>query len=497
MSRSNAVSVLRSDGGLITCLLEMAFAGNCGITVDVTEAGGLAGMSSDSGLAALEILFNEDLGLVLEVLPHNMAAVMRAFAKASVPCVPIGVVEGLRGDVTVIFRGECVVNSSVMELRDQWESTSFALEKRQCDALCVEQERRSLLERTGPTYRVTFNVPSFSPSLLHPSAVPYPSLSPSSKPRVAVIRQEGSNGDREMLAAFHMAGLEAWDVNMRDLTSGHITLDRFRGVAFCGGFSYADVTGSAKGWAGVIRYHPSVWDQFEAFRKRPNSFSLGVCNGCQLMTLLGWVPGEPLSPLQSARHHVPLLPHSERLQPRLVHNTSGRFESRWSTVRIMPSRAVLLRGMEDSVLGVWSAHGEGRVFFPGDAERTATSESTEGRGGDDSTGASPWAKTQLQEVKDKQLAPIRYVDDAFLPTEAYPMNPNGSPDGIAALCSDDGRHLAIMPHPERCFLQWQWPHSPLEWTRRPGDGSSVPLEHMASPWAMLFHNAHRFCSAIE
>jgi phosphoribosylformylglycinamidine synthase len=184
--------------------------------------------------------------------------------------------------------------------------------------------------------------------------------------------------------------------------------------------------------------------QFNAFRNRADTFSLGICNGCQLMALLGWVPGT----------HPPL-PDAD--QPRFVHNASGRFESRWASVQVQPSPALLLRGMEGSSLGVWVAHGEGRAHFP--------------------------KPETLQAVLDGGLAPLRYVDDDINITEAYPHNPNGSPRGIAALCSPDGRHLAMMPHPERCFLPWQCPWKPEAWKA-----------NATAPWLRLFQNAAAFCS---
>lgn len=201
--------------------------------------------------------------------------------------------------------------------------------------------------------------------------------------------------------------------------------------------------GSAKGWAAGIRFDRRVRAQFDAFYERKDTFSLGVCNGCQLMALLGWVPFGPTGVAPEA-------------QPRLLRNASGRFESRFSAVRIGASPAVMLRGMEGAVLGVWVAHGEGRLHFP-DAEVRRRCE----EGG---------------------LLPVRYVDDEGAPTEAYPMNPNGSPGGAAAICSPDGRHLAMMPHPERCFLKWQWP-----W--RDATVEACP----ASPWLRMFENARAWC----
>jgi phosphoribosylformylglycinamidine synthase len=245
-----------------------------------------------------------------------------------------------------------------------------------------------------------------------------------------------------MAAAFHTAGFEAWDVTMSDLLAGRIELERFRGLAAVGGFSYADVLDSAKGWAGAIRFNDGLKRQFVDFVERPDTFSLGVCNGCQLLALLGWVPWRGID---------------DELQPRFIRNASGRFESRFVSVRIEESPSLMLRGMAGSTMGIWVQHGEGRAFFPD--------------------------HDLLDRVLSDGLAPVRFADDHGRTTEAYPFNPNGSPEGIAALCSPDGRHLAIMPHPERCFLKWQWGWMPRSWRRQ--------LE--ASPWLRLFQNAREWC----
>jgi phosphoribosylformylglycinamidine synthase len=247
-----------------------------------------------------------------------------------------------------------------------------------------------------------------------------------------------------MTSAFLAAGFDAWDVTVSDLLSGSATLDQFRGLVFVGGFSFADVLDSGKGWAGVIKFNESVYQQFQDFRKRPDTFSLGVCNGCQLMALLGWIPSTEGLP--------------EDKQPRLLHNDSGKFESRFSSVKIEESPAVMFKGMEGSALGVWVAHGEGRFHFPD--------------------------KSVHDMVEKDRLVPLRYVNDSNEPTEAYPFNPNGSPGGIAALCSDDGRHLAMMPHPERVFTTWQWPWTPSDW-----------IDFKAGPWLRMFQNARDFCDS--
>ena len=412
----------RSEGGLLTTILEMAFAGDCGVEVNLENA---------EGKEVLPLLFSEELGLILEVSPEGEARVRRILKDADIPCRVIGrALRELRVEIRV--DGGVVLEGDVRELRDLWEETSYRIELLQVNPECARQERRSLKRRRAPAYSLSFT----------PRATAPDRLAGEGRPRVAILREEGSNGDREMASAFHLAGFESWDVTMSDLLSGSVQLSSFRGVAFVGGFSYADVLDSAKGWAGVIRFNPELWEQFERFYRRPDSFSLGVCNGCQLMALLGWIPWRGIGTAD---------------QPRFVRNRSGRFESRFSTVRIQESPALMLKGMTGSVLGIWVNHGEGRAFFP--------------------------QQSTLARIRDQGLAPIRFVDDAGQVTDDYPLNPNGSADGIAALCSPDGRHLAMMPHPERTFLKWQWGWMPQDWKDR--------LE--VSPWLRLFQNAREWC----
>lgn len=437
----------RSDGGLLVTLLEMAFAGNCGISISLPEAKhNCETVNNSANDDVISMLFSEELGIVLEILPENVPQVLKAFKMLNLSCVLVGTTS-IKKDVTVTVGGVNVLNSPMVALRDMWESTSFALERRQCDLVCVDQERNGLLERSGPSYVVTFPVTPSAPISMNTGV---------SKHRVAVIRQEGSNGDREMLSSFHAAGLEAWDVNMKDLLTGKVSLNIFRGIVFCGGFSYADVNDSAKGWAGVIRFNESLLQQFTTFRERSDTFTLGICNGCQLMALLGWIP---------FAGRTETLPSEE--QPRFVHNASGRFESRWTSVQIQKSSAVLLQGMEGSTLGVWVAHGEGKAYFPNSKHQ--------------------------EEVVLKGLAPIRYVDDSHAVTQIYPMNPNGSPLGIAALCSEDGRHLAMMPHPERCVRTWQWPYLPIEMEKAYGTKEN----EFTAPWIRMFQNAKTFCDNVQ
>lgn len=412
----------RSDGGLVVTLLEMAFGGNCSIDVTIP--------SSDA--SEIEVLFNEEAGLVMEVATSDVDRIVQAYSEAGVPVFDIGTVSG--GDsikITVGSSPPCI-NDKMTVLRDVWEATSFKLEHRQRNPKCVIQEEEGLKDRRAPNWKLTFD----------PKLTAESTMNAKSKQKVAILRQEGSNGDREMISAFLAAGFDAWDVTVSDLLAGSITLDQFRGLVFVGGFSFADVLDSGKGWAGVIKFNENVYKQFESFRQRSDTFSLGVCNGCQLMALLGWIPSQAGLP--------------EDKQPRLLHNESGKFESRFSSVKIGPSPAIMLKGMEGSSLGVWVAHGEGRFFFPD--------------------------KSIHESVEKNNQIPIRYVNDTNEVTEAYPFNPNGSPGGIAALCSSDGRHLAMMPHPERVFTTWQWPWTPPEWK-----------DLKAGPWLQMFQNAREFC----
>lgn len=413
-----------SDGGALTTVLEMAFAGNAGLDVSFP-----AGAGAHQG--PLKALFAEELGLVVACAPADAAAVQAAYAAAGVPCAALGSTTAATR-VRVRVGDAVVLEAEMTDLRDAWEATSFELEKRTRALPCVAAEQAGLKARSGITYALSFA----------PLPTPPLALAAASKPKVAILRQEGTNGDREMCSAFHLAGFEAWDVAVADVASGAVSLDAFRGVAFCGGFSFADVFGSAKGWCGAVRFNEALSKAFKDFKSREDTFSLGVCNGCQLMALMGWVPGGELA--------------AEK-QPRFIENTSRKFESRWSAVEIGPSPAVMLRGMQGSRLGVWVAHGEGRCHFPDPAVKAA--------------------------VLAGDLAPIRYVDDSGAATEEYPFNPNGSPDGIAGLCSPDGRHLALMPHPERCFAPWQWPYLGEEGAK-----------WETGPWLRMFQNAREWCA---
>jgi len=412
----------RSDGGLIVTLLEMAFAGNVGLKINFQTAAD-----------PIRAFFSEELGWVIECKKLN--EVREILRNHKIPFQTIGKIVP-KGNTKIVIQhnGEEVLKDRMLRLRQIWEETSSQIDQLQANPKCVKQEDKVNAELiTAPKYRL-----SFEPKLTPPKDI----FTASQKPKVAILRTEGSNGDREMASAFFLAGFDVWDVNVSDLLSEKANLDDFRGVAFVGGFTYADVLDASKGWAGVIRFNEQAVKQFKYFYERSDTFSLGVCNGCQLMALLSWVP----------QHNS-----RDEEQPRFIRNTSERFESRFSTVRILPSPAIMLQGMEDSILGVWVAHGEGRFHLP--------------------------KKEMLDAIDKKNLAPLRFVDPVGNVTRTYPFNPNGSIEGIAALCSLNGRHLAMMPHPERTFLKWQWPWMPKDLKEN--------LE--ASPWLKLFQNARKWC----
>ena len=298
----------RSDGGLVVTLLEMAFGGNCSIDVKIP-----------STLSEMDVLFNEEAGFVIEVADSDVSAVTKAYTDAGVSISEIGKVSAGDSIKIAVGSGAPCIDNKMTVLRDVWEATSFQLEHRQRNPKCVVQEEEGLKSRQAPQWKLTYE----------PAPTASETMNSSSKHKVAILRQEGSNGDREMISAFLSAGFDAWDVTVSDLLAGSVTLDQFRGIVFVGGFSFADVLDSGKGWAGVIRFNDNVYKQFQDFKKRSDTFSFGVCNGCQLMALLGWIPtNDGLD---------------ETKQPRLLHNDSGKFESRFSSVKIEPSPAIMLK----------------------------------------------------------------------------------------------------------------------------------------------------------
>ncbi|TSC63046.1 MAG: phosphoribosylformylglycinamidine synthase [Parcubacteria group bacterium Gr01-1014_48] len=409
----------RSDGGLITAALEMAFAGNTGLTLSLCGEGD-----------PIHEFFSEEAGLLIEtsdinavwsaLIDHKSACDIKVIGK-----IPDGT------EVKVVWNNSVLLTEDMTFLRATWEETSSAIDMLQANPLCVKSEQAAIKNLASPPYALLFTPKKTSDAHIYRRI----------KPAVAILREEGSNGDREMASAFFAAGFDPFDVTMTDFLQKKVALAQFRGIAFVGGFSFADVPQAGKGWAAIIRYNQFIKEQFRLFYERQDTFSLGVCNGCQLMAYLGVVGPQPWW---------------GKKEFRFVQNTSERFESRFSTVRIEKSPSIFFRGMTDSILGIWVAHGEGRIY----AKKQKT----------------------ISQLVQKNLVPLRYTDNNGEATEQYPYNPNGSPHGIAAVCSPDGRHLAMMPHPERTFITWQWPWMPESWKKMD-----------ASPWLRLFQNAYDWC----
>jgi phosphoribosylformylglycinamidine synthase len=411
----------RSDGGLITTLAEMALAGNCGLKANLPN-----------GPNAISQLFSEELGLVIEYLPDNEDRILNILNNYGISPFRLGQTTIEKKVIVSAGDNAPLLNVDNGQLLEWWESTSDRLEQLQMNPDLAKEQSKTHRLRKNPEYRLSFEPVEIN---INPGQSDF-------RPKVAILREEGSNGDREMTSAFWLAGFDVWDVTMTDLLKGDISLDDFRGLVSVGGFSYADVLDSGKGWAGIVRFNSKVQKLFDDFYNRKNTFSLHVCNGCQFSALLGWFPWKGIA---------------EKEQPRFIRNNSRRFESRWVAVKILESPAIMLKDMAGSVLGIWVAHGEGRLYFPD--------------------------KSILEKANQQKLIPLAFVDDDGNQTEKYPFNPNGSPQGLTGFCTPDGRHLAMMPHPERAFLQWQWPWLP----------EKIKRNTKASPWFKMFHNACKWC----
>jgi phosphoribosylformylglycinamidine synthase len=401
----------RSDGGLLVTLLEMAFAGGVGLEVDLEPVPG----------HPLAALFSEELGAVLQVRADDVARVRAALE-------PHGLVHvvgrPVEGDRVVIRRGsQTLLEETRTALRAAWSETTHLMQALRDDPRCADEEHELRLHADPGLHAVV----TFDPA--EDVAAPFVARA---RPRVAILREQGVNGQVEMAAAFDRAGFEAVDVHMTDLISGAITLGDFRGLAACGGFSYGDVLGAGEGWAKSILFNPRAREELTGFFARPDTFALGVCNGCQMMSNLR-----------------ELIPGAERW-PRFVRNRSEQFEARLCLVRVERSPSILLRGMADARLPIAVAHGEGQAEF-----------------------ASP---SDAESLNAAGLVAARFVDHQGHPTEHYPENPNGSLAGLTAVTTPDGRVTIMMPHPERVFRAVQHSWHPREWTED-------------APWLRLFRNA--------
>lgn len=408
----------RSDGGLLATVAEMCFAGGMGCRLE------LSGNGSDPGQAALAPLFAEEAGAVLQIRTQDVDAVESVFAQH-------GIADLLRSigkprddkQFEIRMNGTTVFSECVAQLNRQWSELSWRMQKLRDDPVCATEEYDALLDASDPgmNVHVTFD----------PEA---PFHVPAHRPPLAILREQGVNGHIEMAAAFDRAGFDCIDIHMTELLDGTRDLSEFTVLVACGGFSYGDVLGAGTGWARTVLYNERLKTMFSQFFASPNTLTLGVCNGCQMLSQL--------------RDIIPGAAH----WPRFVTNRSERFEGRFVTVEIMPSPSVFMRDMTGSRLGVPVAHGEGCAAFE---------------------------NRDLAAAETQNLVVARYVDHRGAPTEVYPLNPNGSPRGIAGIASRDGRVTLMMPHPERGFraIQHSW---------RPAD-----MTGEAGWWLRMFQNARR------
>lgn len=403
----------RSDGGLLVTLAEMAFAGHCGIDVDLDALG-------PDPLAAL---FNEELGAVIQV-PHSETDCVLKFLSDHGLGECSTVIGTLNDDDQIRLRrhGQVLFESTRMALQQTWSETSYRLQSLRDHPDCAAEEfARISMDDPGLHAVLTFDPDD---------DIAAHDIERSARPAIAILREQGVNGQMEMAAAFHAAGFACVDVHLSDIIAGRVDLAHFRGLAACGGFSYGDVLGAGEGWAKTILFNPRARDQFQTFFARPDTFALGVCNGCQMFSNL--------------RELIPGADH----WPHFVRNRSEQFEARTLMLEVATTPSVLLAGMAGSRMPIAVAHGEGRAEFRDAAHLAA---------------AQPFVT-------------VRYVENDGQVATRYPANPNGSPDGIAGLTTQDGRVSIMMPHPERVFRGVQNAWNPEEWEQ---DG----------PWMRLFRNA--------
>jgi phosphoribosylformylglycinamidine synthase len=393
----------RSDGGLLVTLAEMAFAGHCGVNVDIRGLG-------DDALAAL---FNEELGAVIQVTADQLERVRQVFALHGLSDNLHHIGSAQAGDRFVISQnGKALYGESRNTLRTWWAETTWQMQRLRDNPECADQEHKAKQDEQDPGLNVKL---SFAPQ--EDIAAPY--IATGVRPKVAVLREQGVNSHVEMAAAFHRAGFDAVDVHMSDLLEGRRDLQGFQTLVACGGFSYGDVLGAGEGWAKSILFNDRVRDEFASFFHRPQTLALGVCNGCQMMSNL--------------RELIPGAEH----WPRFVRNLSDRFEARFSLVEVAASPSLFMQGMAGSRMPIAVSHGEGHVEVR-DAAHLAALESN-------------------------GLVALRFVNHAGQVTESYPANPNGSPNGITAVTSASGRATVMMPHPERVFRTVSNSWHPEEW----------------------------------
>jgi phosphoribosylformylglycinamidine synthase len=417
----------------------MVFAGRAGADISIDNIA-----KSESESEVLDALFNEELGAVFQVRKADRMKFTRCFATCGPPhglIKEIGYVRPTsKQSLVVRYNSSILADLDRVTMQQWWSSTSFEMQKLRDNPACAESEFAAIADSTDPglSYKLKFNHSDTDVAL--PALATLRGLV-TPRPRVAILREQGVNGHQEMAFAFRAAGFESIDVQMTDILNGY-SLDGFRGLAACGGFSYGDVLGAGRGWAKSILMHENARKTFETYFQRQDTFTLGVCNGCQMLARLKeLIPG--------AQHF-----------PNFVENASTQFEGRFSMVRIHDTEpSVFFDGMGDSCLPAVVSHGEGRAECGSAAE--------------------------MQALNESGMVPLRYTDNhaGSTYTERYPFNPNGSPQGIAGVRSRDGRVLAMMPHPERNI---------------PADVASwMPKEKLAEwgrfgPWIRIFRNARKW-----
>ena len=426
----------RSDGGLFTTLVEMMFAGRCGLDVMLDNL-----TKSGRHQSIVETLFNEELGAVFQIRKKDENEFRGVFA----PMKPIkigGVPRASKQELSIFYGASAVYRASRKDLQQKWSHTSWAMQRLRDNPDCADSERENNDHDKDPglQYKLTFNPKDY----ILPFATSITSQI-RARSRVAILREQGVNGQAEMAFAFSVAGFSPIDVHMTEIISGRFSLASVSGLAACGGFSYGDVLGAGQGWAKSVLLNESARNEFKAFFERSDTFTLGVCNGCQFLSRL-----------------TEIIPGAGSW-PTFERNVSEQYEARVCMVHIAdpPSQkpSVFLHGMDGSYLPIVTAHGEGRANF------------------------SPTGESSAQSLLDEGLVAVRYVDNYLRPTERYPYNPNGSPMGITGVRTPDGRVLALMPHPERTILKEVSSYYPQDQAKDWGE---------YGPWVRMFRSARRW-----
>jgi phosphoribosylformylglycinamidine synthase len=442
----------RSDGGLLAALSEMAFASHIGLDINLDELKG----------DAISALFNEELGALVQVRRGDLAEIFVQCDEAGLDAVHEVARLNTRGTIEIKRAGNILFSGNAISLQRIWSETTHQMQKLRDNPACAQQEYDRILDAFDPGLHVKLtydpNENPLAPTMLlregGAEGSGYPAASPlrgKSRPKIAILREQGVNGQVEMAAAFDRAGFAAVDVHMSDIIAGRIKLADFKGVAACGGFSYGDVLGAGEGWAKSILFNPRARDEFETFFQRNDTFALGVCNGCQMMSNLHEI-------ISGAAHWA----HFAR-------NQSEQFEARFVMVEVQASPSILFDGMAGSRMPIVVAHGEGYADFSSDITPAS---------GHESSLKLRFANTDRLAAA-QPLVTLRYVDNTGHPTEAYPLNPNGSPQGITGLTTPDGRFSIMMPHPERVFRAVQNSWYPREWQEN-------------GAWLRMFQNARKW-----